>query len=118
MVNNYETVIILKTNVEKEASENFGKKVEALITSNGGELVKVEEMGKRVLAYEVKKEREGYYVLFTFKAQSTFIKEFERILKLDEIVLKHLVVKLEENKKTKQAENKKTENKYKYKNIK
>ena len=63
-----------------------------LISANG-ELTSVEEWGKKTLAYEVKKQTEGYYILFTFDAKPEFIAEFERILRLDEIVLKHMVIR-------------------------
>ena len=48
---------------------------------------------KKTLAYPIKKETEGVYILFTFVAKPEFISEFERILRLDDIVLKHMVIK-------------------------
>ena len=93
-MNNYETVIILSANAPEEATVAFGEKMKELISANG-ELTKVEEWGKKTLAYEIKKKKEGYYILFTFVAKPEFIAEFERILRLDEIVLKHMVIKLD-----------------------
>ncbi len=93
-MNNYETVIILSANAPEEATVAFGEKMKELISANG-ELTKVEEWGKKTLAYEIKKQKEGYYILFTFVAKPEFIAEFERILRLDEIVLKHMVIKLD-----------------------
>jgi small subunit ribosomal protein S6 len=93
-MNNYESVIILSTNAAEEATVAFGEKMKQLISSNG-ELTKVEEWGRKTLAYEIKKQKEGYYILFTFVAKPDFISEFERILRLDEIVLKHMVIKLD-----------------------
>ena len=93
-MNNYETVIILSANAPEEATVAFGEKMKQLISANG-ELTKVEEWGKKTLAYEIKKQKEGYYILFTFVAKPEFIAEFERILRLDEIVLKHMVIKLD-----------------------
>lgn len=91
-MNNYESVIILDATAAEEATIAFGEKMKNLISENG-ELTNVEEWGKRTLAYEIKKHKEGYYILFTFVAKPDFISEFERILRLDEIVLKHIVIK-------------------------
>ncbi|MEG0872739.1 MAG: 30S ribosomal protein S6 [Clostridia bacterium] len=93
-MNNYETVIILSASAPEEATVAFGEKMKELI-SQSGELTKVDEWGKKTLAYEIKKQKEGYYILFTFVAKPDFIFEFERILRLDEIVLKHMVIKLD-----------------------
>ena len=91
-MNKYESVIILSANAPEEAMAAFGEKMKELISANG-ELTSVEEWGKKTLAYEVKKQTEGYYILFTFDAKPEFIAEFERILRLDEIVLKHMVIR-------------------------
>lgn len=91
-MNKYESVIILSANAPEEATVAFGEKMKELISANG-ELTSVEEWGKKTLAHEVKKQTEGYYILFTFDAKPEFIAEFERILRLDEIVLKHMVIR-------------------------
>ena len=94
-MNKYESVIILSANAAEEATVAFGEKMKELISANG-ELTNVEEWSKKTLAYEIKKQKEGYYILFTFTAKPEFIAEFERILRLDEVVLKHMVIKIEE----------------------
>lgn len=94
-MNKYESVIILSANAAEETTVAFGEKMKELISANG-ELTNVEEWGKKTLAYEIKKQTEGYYILFTFTAKPEFIAEFERILRLDEVVLKHMVIKIEE----------------------
>ena len=91
-MNKYESVIILSANAPEEATVAFGEKMKELISANG-ELTSVEEWGKKTLAYEVKKQTEDYYILFKFDAKTEFIAEFERILRLDEIVLKHMVIR-------------------------
>lgn len=91
-MNNYESVIILSTNATEEATVAFGEKMKNLISENG-QLTNVEEWGRKTLAYEIKKQKEGIYILFTFEAKPDFISEFERILRLDEIVLKHIVIR-------------------------
>ncbi len=92
-MNKYEAVLILRANAAEEETVAFGEKMKELISANG-ELTNVEEWGKKTLAYEIKKQTEGYYILFTFEAKSEFIAELERVLKLDEIVLKDMIIKL------------------------
>lgn len=94
-MNKYESVIILSANASEEAMANFGEKMKELISANG-ELTNVEEWGKKTFAYDIKKQKEGYYTLFTFEAKPEFIAELDRVLGLDEIVLKHMVVKLDD----------------------
>ncbi len=94
-MNKYESVIILSANASEEAMAAFGEKMKELISANG-ELTNVEEWGKKTFAYEIKKEKEGFYTLFTFETKPEFIAELDRVLRLDEIVLKHMIVKLED----------------------
>ena len=95
-MNKYESVIILSANASEEAMAAFGEKMKELISANNGELTNVEEWGKKTFAYDIKKQKEGFYTLFTFEAKPEFIAELDRVLRLDEIVLKHMVVKLED----------------------
>lgn len=91
-MNKYESIIILTNNVADEAKTAFVEKTKELISASG-ELTNVEEWGRKTLAYEIKKQTEGYYILFTFSSKPEFIAEFERLLRLDELVLKHIVIK-------------------------
>jgi len=94
-MNRYESVIILSANASEEAMAAFGERMKELVSANG-ELTNVEEWGKKTFAYEIKKQNEGFYTLFTFSAKPEFIAELDRVLRLDEIVLKHMVVSLED----------------------
>jgi len=94
-MNKYESVIILSANASEEAMAAFGEKMKELISANG-ELTNVDEWGKKTFAYDIKKEKEGFYTLFTFTSKPEFIAELDRVLRLDETVLKHMIVKLED----------------------
>ncbi|MBQ8379554.1 MAG: 30S ribosomal protein S6 [Clostridia bacterium] len=94
-MNKYESVIILSANASEEAMAAFGEKMKELVSANG-QLTNVEEWGKKTFAYEIKKQTEGFYTLFTFEAKPEFVAELDRVLRLDEIVLKHMIVKLED----------------------
>lgn len=91
-MNNYELVAILSQSVTDELKDTFVNKMKELIQANGA-VENVEEWGRKTLAYEIKKQTEGFYILFTFNSKPDAIAELERILRLDEIVLKHMIIK-------------------------
>ncbi len=91
-MSNYEAVVILTAKISDEERNAVVEKYKTLLTENG-ELVNVDDWGRKTFAYEIKKEAEGYYLLFTFNAKPDFISEFERLLRLDSSVLKDMVIK-------------------------
>ena len=96
-MNKYEMIYIIDTGLEEAARKELIEKVSALITNNGGEIEKVDETwGKRRLAYAIDYTTEGWYVLVNFQAPAELPRELERNLKINENVLRYLVVKLEE----------------------
>ena len=96
-MNKYEMIYIIDTGLEEAARKELIEKVSALIAGNGGEIEKVDETwGKRRLAYAIDYKTEGWYVLVNFQAPAELPRELERNLKINENVLRYLVVKLEE----------------------
>ena len=97
MMNRYEMIYIIDTDLEEAARKELIEKVSALIENNGGEIEKVDETwGKRRLAYAIDYKTEGWYVLVTFQAPVELPRELERNLQINESVLRYLVVKLVE----------------------
>ena len=94
-MNKYESVIIVNPNLEEESIKNLIKKFSDLINTEG-KVASVEEMGKKKLAYEIKKNKEGYYIVFKFEAKPELIAELERNYRITDDVIKFLVVKEEE----------------------
>ncbi|HEY8463264.1 MAG TPA: 30S ribosomal protein S6 [Bacillota bacterium] len=92
----YEVMYILNADLEEEGIDAVVTRFEDVVKSGGGEVVKTERWGKRKLAYEVNDKIEGYYVLMYFKAPSSVAQELERLLKISDDVLRHLVIKKEE----------------------
>lgn len=96
----YEALYILHPELTEEDYAAAVEKFNALIQANGGEVVKTDIWGKRKLAYEipyeVKKLREGYYVLVTFKAGPELPQELERNFRIADSVLRYLVTRLPE----------------------
>ena len=94
-MNKYESVIIINPNLEEEAIKALIEKISNLINTDG-KVSSVEEAGKKKLAYEVKKNKEGYYVIINFEAQPELIVELERNYRITDEVLKFIVVRVEE----------------------
>ena len=93
MTRRYETVYIFDSALEEPAINEKLERLHALITKGGkGTLTNVAHWGKRTLAYPVKKRDSGYYVVAQFEAAGELLPEYERAVKLDEGVLRFLMV--------------------------
>ena len=88
----YEAVYIFDAAMDEAAINEKLEKFHALATKNGGEVVAVDHWTNRQLAYPVAKQKTGYYVVAHFRADPTALPEFERIIKLDESVMRYLLV--------------------------
>ena len=93
---NYEIMFILNPGVAEEEIDKINSQLEGIITSGGGTVEKIEKMGKRRLAYDVDKHREGYYVLFVTAANGDIIKECERRLRVIDAVIKYITVRTDD----------------------
>ena len=94
-MNNYEVMFIAKP-LEDAEVDPIAEFVSNLIKKNGGNVEKVDRWGKRHLAYPVKKQADGNYVLINFEADPEVIKEIDRVMKIQDDILKHLIVKIDE----------------------
>jgi len=92
----YEIIIILRSELDEEKNQAVLDKFKGIIENNGGEVVKLDKWGKRRLAYEIKDLRDGFYVVSRVKATPAIIAELDRILKITEEVLRHMIVKEDE----------------------
>ncbi|MNJ43652.1 MULTISPECIES: 30S ribosomal protein S6 [Paenibacillus] len=88
----YEVMYIIRPELEQEAVQAVVDKFQGII-QNGGEITKHEVMGKRRLAYEINKIRDGIYVLVNFTATPDVVAELERILKISDEVIRYLITK-------------------------
>jgi small subunit ribosomal protein S6 len=91
----YETLFVLKPDLEKEAIEELVGKVKSVIEATGT-IDKVDEWGKRKLAYEIdKKYQEGYYVLVDFKSENSVLDALDHLYKINEEFIRSIVIKKE-----------------------
>src|SRR5712692_3664284 len=92
----YEELFIVKPDAPDEEVDQFIEQMKTVVTSSGGAVDKVDKWGKRKLAYRVGKFREGAYVLFQFSAEPDTVKEFERRLRVSDLVIKFLTVRIDQ----------------------
>ena len=90
----YETIMVYSLSKGEEAAKELMEKFKALMESNGT-LESVDEWGKRRLAYLINDEAEGYYVLFNYEAEAGFPAELDRVAKINENIIRHLVINLD-----------------------
>lgn len=89
----YELMYIIRPNIEDEAKKALVERFNNVLTDNGAELVDSKEWGKRRLAYEINDFRDGYYQLMHVNAEPTAVEEFSRLAKINEDIIRHIVVK-------------------------
>ena len=89
----YELMFIVKPELDEEQVSAAADKVHQLIVANGGNVTKTASWGKRRLAYQVGRYREGYYVVSNFDVDASSVVELERVLKISDTVFRHLLVK-------------------------
>lgn len=92
----YETMFILNSTLESEQTSELVQKYQSLISNQGGQIDELQEIGKRRLAYEIEDNREGFYVLVQYSAGTDVSKELERLMRIDENVLRYLTVRVGE----------------------
>lgn len=96
-VRQYETLYILRSDLEGEKTQELVERYKVLVTNHGGEIEDVNEWGKRRLAYEIDEKREGYYVLMKYQAATDFTSELERLFKINDDVLRYLTIRVDES---------------------
>ena len=96
MIRIYEELFIVKPDAPDEEVDAFVETIRTQLTTAGATVDKVDKWGKRRLAYRVDKYREGTYVLFQFTCEPGAVKELERRLRVSDVVLKFLTVRIDE----------------------
>ncbi|TDI59310.1 MAG: 30S ribosomal protein S6 [Alphaproteobacteria bacterium] len=92
----YEHIIIVRQDVSAAQVETLAEELSAIITENGGSVEKVEQWGLRTLAYRIKKNRKGHYVLMNIDAPSAAVVEMERLERINEDIIRILTIRVEE----------------------
>ncbi|MFY4776201.1 30S ribosomal protein S6 [Metabacillus sp. RGM 3146] len=93
---NYEIMYIVRPNIEEDAKKALVERFNTILTDNGANLTEAKEWGKRRLAYEINDFRDGYYMLLKISSDSAAVQEFDRLAKINEDIIRHIVIKEEE----------------------
>jgi small subunit ribosomal protein S6 len=91
----YETIFILHPSLDEEAVKANVEKFKGVIENGGGVVDNVDVWGRRKLAYEIAKVNEGYYTLVNFTANTDLPKELDRIFRITDSVIRHIIIKEE-----------------------
>ena len=90
----YEMLYILDASLSDEAKDGIIKKIEDLVSSNGGVVEKTDRWGLKKLQYPINYKSEGYYVLTTFEAEKTLVVEIKRIIGITDGIIRRLITKI------------------------
>jgi len=92
----YECMLILDNRLDDDARLKSVNNIKEIIAKNGGNIISEENIGKKRLAYEIKKNKDGYYYLLVFKIASEAVKKIERAFSISDDILKDIIVLQEE----------------------
>lgn len=95
-MNKYEIMFIVRPDMEETEIKKTADEVKKVLTDMNATITEEKAMGQRELAYEIKKFSTGYYYLFVVEADAAAVKEFDRVARINESLLRHLIVKVED----------------------
>ncbi len=90
----YETIFVLKSSISDEEASKEVDKLKAILQREGGEIIRTENMGRKKLAYEVRKEKRGIYTLMHYNGGQNTVFELQRACRLNEAIIKFMTVKI------------------------
>ena len=96
----YEVMYIADPATPDEEIASLNEEIKKLVESEDGEVVKTDDMGRRALAYKIKKFTEGYYFLFEIQSSGREIAELERRMRINDKIIRYLTVRVDEERKT------------------
>ena len=92
----YEVMYIIRPNIEEDSKKVLVERFNTILTDKGAEVLETKEWGKRRLAYEINDFRDGYYMILKIQAENAeAVQEFDRLAKISEDIIRHIVVKEE-----------------------
>lgn len=95
-MNKYEVMFIVRPDMEEAEIKKTAETMKKVLTDKGAKILEEKAMGQRELAYEINKFKTGYYYLYTVESNADAIAEFDRVVRINESLLRHLVVKVED----------------------
>ncbi|MBR1605167.1 MAG: 30S ribosomal protein S6 [Alphaproteobacteria bacterium] len=93
---NYESVLIARQDLGASQVNSIVEDLSSVIKKEGGEIVRVDNWGLKNLAYRIKKNRKGHYVILNIAAPASAIAEYERVMRVNEDIIRYMTIKVEE----------------------
>jgi len=97
MLRAYETIYIMRSDLGDQEADATINKYQTLLAEKGAEALTLKHLGKRRLAYEIKKQKEGVYIQMNYKANPAVIAEMERMMRISDEIIRFLTVRLEDD---------------------
>jgi small subunit ribosomal protein S6 len=95
-VHYYELMFIIRPDADEETIKATREKLQSVITESGGEISKMDDLGKRRFAYEIDKYREGIYTVIHFRSNTGVISQLDHVIRISDHVLRHLTINTDE----------------------
>lgn len=95
-MNKYEIMFIVRPDMEEAEIKKTAETMKKVLTDKNAKILEEKAMGQRELAYEIKKFNTGYYYLYIVEANAEAVSEFDRVVRINESLLRHLVVRVED----------------------
>lgn len=96
-MNKYEIMFIVRSDIDEDTRKNTVKALEKILTDSKTTITLSKELGQKEFAYEIKKMKSGYYYLYNIETNSNEVtKEFDRVARIDENIVRHLILKIED----------------------
>ena len=95
-MNKYESVLIARQDLGASQVNTLVDELKNVISAQGGEVVRVDNWGLKNLAYRIKKNRKGHYVLMNISAPASAVAEYERVMRVNEDIIRYMTVKVED----------------------
>jgi len=95
----YEMMVIVSPRLNQEDAYGLNQKLLSIVTDNSGEIVKVDDWGKRILAYPINKVKEGYYYVDYFTLESTTVKLVKKQMNLNESIIRYMIINLSDKRR-------------------
>lgn len=95
-MNKYEMMFIVKTTIDEEAVKTTAENLKSVINSMKGEITDSKDLGNKKIAYPIKKEITGFYFVVNFNADNETVAELDRKARIDENVIRHMIIRLDE----------------------
>ena len=95
-MNEFEMMFIVKATIDEAKVSETAENLKSVITSMKGEITDSKDLGQKKLAYPIKKELTGFYFVVNFNANNEIVAELDRKARIDELVLRHMIIRLDE----------------------